>query len=49
MWHWEFGDLSTVTVAVRRVREKIEADATDPQILRTVWGVGYRLDPPEEA
>ena len=49
VWHWEFGDLSTVTVAVRRVREKIETDATDPQILRTVWGVGYRLDPPEEA
>lgn len=49
VWHWEFGDLSTVTVAVRRVREKIELDAADPRILRTIWGVGYRLDPPEAA
>lgn len=44
VWHWEFGDLSTVTVTVRRVREKIEPDPTDPTILVTVWGVGYRLD-----
>lgn len=49
VWHWEIGDLSTVTVAVRRVREKIEDDATDPRILRTIWGVGYRLDPPDAA
>ena len=44
VWHWEFGDLSTVTVTVRRVREKIEPDPTEPTILVTVWGVGYRLD-----
>jgi DNA-binding response OmpR family regulator len=44
VWRWEFGDLSTVTVTVRRVREKIEPDPTDPVILVTVWGVGYRLD-----
>jgi DNA-binding response OmpR family regulator len=44
VWHWDFGDLSTVTVTVRRVREKIELDPTNPQILVTVWGVGYRLD-----
>ncbi len=44
VWHWEFGDLSTVTVTVRRVREKIEADPTEPTMLVTVWGVGYRLD-----
>ncbi|MCY7411611.1 MAG: response regulator transcription factor [Salinibacterium sp.] len=43
VWRWEFGDLSTVTVTVRRVREKIEADPTNPTILVTVWGVGYRL------
>lgn len=49
VWHWQIGDLSTVTVAVRRVREKIEVDPTDPQILRTIWGVGYRLDPPVTA
>lgn len=44
VWRWEIGDLSTVTVTVRRVREKIEADPTHPVILSTVWGVGYRLD-----
>ncbi len=45
VWGWEFGDQSTVTVHVRRVREKIEADPADPQRLVTVWGVGYRWDP----
>ncbi|KQV07656.1 response regulator transcription factor [Leifsonia sp. Root112D2] len=44
VWGWTFGDLSTVTVAVRRLREKIEDDPTRPTILRTVWGVGYRLE-----
>lgn len=43
VWHWEFGDLSTVTVHVRRLREKIEYDLAKPTILRTVWGVGYQL------
>ncbi|MGV8858730.1 response regulator [Rhodoglobus sp.] len=43
VWGWEFGDLSTVTVTVRRLREKIENDPTHPTILATVWGVGYRL------
>ncbi|MEV4688616.1 response regulator transcription factor [Microbacterium sp. LWH3-1.2] len=45
VWGWEFGDLSTVTVTVRRLREKIEGDVSQPRILNTVWGVGYRLDP----
>jgi DNA-binding response OmpR family regulator len=44
VWHWDFGDLSTVTVTVRRVREKIEPNPTSPTMLVTVWGVGYRLD-----
>lgn len=44
VWGWEFGDLSTVTVTMRRLREKIEADPGHPEILVTVWGVGYRLD-----
>ena len=44
VWGWEFGDLSTVTVTVRRLREKIETDPTHPTILATVWGVGYRLN-----
>lgn len=43
VWHWEFGDLSTVTVTVRRVREKIEDKPTEPTVLVTVWGVGYLL------
>jgi len=44
VWGWEFGDLSTVTVHVRRLREKIERDAAHPTLLSTVWGVGYRFD-----
>ena len=43
VWHWEFGDRSTVTVHVRRLREKIERDVARPAILTTVWGVGYQL------
>jgi DNA-binding response OmpR family regulator len=45
VWGWDFGDLSTVTVHVRRLREKIETDPTRPRLLKTVWGVGYRFDP----
>jgi DNA-binding response OmpR family regulator len=45
VWGWEFGDQSTVTVHVRRVREKVEADPAHPTRLVTVWGVGYRWDP----
>jgi len=44
VWGWTFGDQSTVTVHVRRLREKVEDDPTDPQIIHTVWGVGYRLE-----
>ncbi|MFE6686262.1 response regulator transcription factor [Streptomyces sp. NPDC057743] len=47
VWGWEFGDLSTVTVHVRRLREKIEDDPARPRLISTVWGVGYRFDPPE--
>jgi DNA-binding response OmpR family regulator len=36
-------DTGTVTVHVRRLREKIEADPSEPEYLETVWGVGYRL------
>ncbi len=38
-----FGDMKTVDVHVRRIREKIEDDPSSPQIIETVWGVGYRL------
>jgi DNA-binding response OmpR family regulator len=36
-------DTGTVTVHVRRLREKLEEDPSNPQLLETVWGVGYRL------
>jgi DNA-binding response OmpR family regulator len=49
VWGWDYGDQSTVTVHVRRLREKIELDPADPRLLVTVWGVGYRLDPPAAA
>ncbi|MBG0827061.1 response regulator transcription factor [Planomonospora sp. ID67723] len=45
VWGWSFGDSSTVTVHVRRLREKIEADPTVPRRIVTVWGVGYRYEP----
>ncbi|GGT49995.1 DNA-binding response regulator [Streptomyces kurssanovii] len=48
VWGWEFGDLSTVTVHVRRLRGKIEDDPAQPKLIQTVWGVGYRFDSPEE-
>jgi DNA-binding response OmpR family regulator len=44
VWGWSFGDHSTVTVHVRRLREKVELDPTHPVRLVTVWGVGYRWD-----
>ncbi|MFV0460852.1 MAG: response regulator transcription factor [Actinomycetales bacterium] len=45
VWGWSFGDSSTVTVHVRRLREKVEADPSAPQRIVTVWGVGYRYEP----
>ena len=44
VWGWEFGDTSTVTVHVRRLREKVEAEPSTPRRLLTVWGVGYRWE-----
>jgi DNA-binding response OmpR family regulator len=46
VWGWSFGDESTVTVHVRRVREKVEVDPSSPTRLVTVWGSGYRWDTP---
>jgi len=44
VWGYEAAfDTGTVTVHVRRLREKIERDPAQPQLLETVWGVGYRL------
>ena len=44
VWGWQHGDLTTVTVHVRRLREKIEDDAARPRRLLTVFGVGYRYE-----
>jgi DNA-binding response OmpR family regulator len=41
----EWQDPSTVTVHIRRIRQKIEADPDDPQRIVTVWGKGYRFEP----
>lgn len=38
------GDVSTVTVHINKLREKIEDDPSEPQMIRTVWGVGYRFE-----
>ncbi len=44
VWGWTFGDESTVTVHVRRLREKIEPDPANPRRVVTVWGIGYRYE-----
>ena len=48
VWGWTIGDQSTVTVHVRRLREKVETDPTTPVRLATVWGVGYRWESSDE-
>jgi len=45
VWGYTIGDVSTVTVHVRRLREKIEPDPAHPGFIVTVWGAGYRFDP----
>jgi DNA-binding response OmpR family regulator len=44
VWGWSFGDQSTVTVHVRRLRDKVEEEAASPVLLRTVRGIGYCWD-----
>jgi DNA-binding response OmpR family regulator len=44
VWGWTFGDQSTVTVHMRRLREKVEDDPAQPRRIVTVWGVGYRYE-----
>ena len=49
VWGYEyFGDIRTVDVTVRRIREKIENDTTDPKILITKRGIGYYIAKPEQ-
>jgi DNA-binding response OmpR family regulator len=45
VWGFAYGDTSTVTVHIRRLREKVEADPSTPRHVCTVWGVGYRFEP----
>jgi DNA-binding response OmpR family regulator len=49
VWGWEYADHSTVTVHVRRLREKVEPDPRNPTRVVTVFGVGYRYDPEDAA
>jgi DNA-binding response OmpR family regulator len=45
VWDYAYvGDLSTVTVHIRRLRAKIEADPFRPRYIKTLWGVGYKFD-----
>jgi DNA-binding response OmpR family regulator len=39
----EFGDINTVTVHIRKIREKIESDPSKPTFIETVWGIGYKF------
>ncbi len=46
VWDFDFpGDTGTVTVHIRRLRMKVEADPARPRHLKTVWGVGYKFEP----
>ncbi|MBO7600016.1 MAG: response regulator transcription factor [Lachnospiraceae bacterium] len=44
IWDMEsIGDIATVTVHIKKIREKIEFDSSNPQYIETIWGVGYRF------
>ena len=44
IWDMEsIGDIATVTVHIKKIREKVEADSANPQYIETIWGVGYRF------
>lgn len=44
VWGDSFGDISTITVHIRKIREKIETDPSKPQYIETLWGIGYRFN-----
>lgn len=45
VWHYSyFGEMSTVTVHIRRLREKIEQNPMQPGYIKTIWGVGYKFE-----
>ena len=44
IWDMEsVGDIATVTVHIKKIREKVEIDTSNPQYIETIWGVGYRF------
>jgi len=44
IWRMDsLGDISTVTVHIKKIREKIELDTSNPQYIETIWGIGYRF------
>lgn len=44
IWDMEsIGDIATVTVHIKKIREKIEINTAKPQYIETIWGVGYRF------
>ncbi|NNM54611.1 MAG: response regulator transcription factor [Spirochaetales bacterium] len=45
VWGLTYGDVSTVTVHVRKIREKLTDTGDEPRYIKTLWGAGYRLDP----
>lgn len=45
-WGKEFvGETSSITVFIKKLREKVEDDPSDPRVIQTVWGIGYRFEP----
>lgn len=48
VWGYDdYGDINTVTVHIKKIREKIEVDSKHPIYITTVWGVGYKFESPE--
>ncbi len=44
IWDMEsIGDIATVTVHIKKIREKVELNTAAPQYIETIWGVGYRV------
>ena len=45
VWGYDdFGDITTVTVHIRKIREKLEKDPASPELIKTIWGVGYKFE-----
>ena len=44
VWDDNFVGEGTLAVHIRHLREKIESDATNPEVIKTIWGVGYMIE-----